>query len=146
MVLEHSGAESDYDTIMGDTGQAFIIQSEEGGPLIDGAVDVGWWPMAAWGLKLRLEFLGRTVGREVRELLTEFGLIDLLWCDFSYTKRGPEGKGRKDWQSEKLYKLVRELAPALRRQWGGADPRRPPSSRAPHGSPLFDRPPTRGLA
>jgi hypothetical protein len=68
MMLEYSGAESDFDTIMGDTGQAFIIQSEEGGPLIDGAVDVGWWPMAAWGLKLRLEFLGRTVGREVREI------------------------------------------------------------------------------
>jgi alpha-L-fucosidase len=51
---------------------------------------------------------------QVRELLTDFGPIDILWFDFSYpqnTYRGLKGKGRDDWESEKLLKLVRELAP-----------------------------------
>jgi alpha-L-fucosidase len=48
---------------------------------------------------------------QVRELLTQFGPIDILWCDFSYP--GPNGKGRDDWQSEKLYKMIRDLAPNI---------------------------------
>jgi len=66
MVLNYAGTPADYDTIMGDTGMAFILMSEEGGPLIDGAVDVGWWPMASWGLEMRLDFLAQCVGREIR--------------------------------------------------------------------------------
>jgi alpha-L-fucosidase len=51
---------------------------------------------------------------QVRELLTEFGKVDVLWFDFSYPSReGWIGKGRDDWQSEKLYKMVRELAPHI---------------------------------
>jgi alpha-L-fucosidase len=46
---------------------------------------------------------------QVRELLTRFGRIDLLWFDFSFP--GEDGKGRKEWESEKLYALVRDLAP-----------------------------------
>lgn len=46
---------------------------------------------------------------QVRELLTQFGRIDLLWFDFSFP--GPDGKGRDDWESEKLLALVRELQP-----------------------------------
>ena len=48
---------------------------------------------------------------QVRELLTGFGKIDVLWFDFSYPHRGPEGKGRDAWQSEELYRIVRELMP-----------------------------------
>jgi alpha-L-fucosidase len=49
---------------------------------------------------------------QVRELLTDFGKVDILWFDFSYPNReGWIGKGRDDWQSEKLYQLVRELQP-----------------------------------
>lgn len=48
---------------------------------------------------------------QVKELLTEFGKIDILWLDFSYPKKDGTGKGRKDWQSEKLYKMVRQLQP-----------------------------------
>lgn len=47
--------------------------------------------------------------RQVRELLTRYGKIDILWFDFSYP--GEDGKGHRDWESEKLLKLVRELAP-----------------------------------
>jgi len=50
---------------------------------------------------------------QVRELLTQYGKIDILWCDFSYTHMGQGGKGRHDWQSEKLYKLIRELQPQV---------------------------------
>ena len=48
---------------------------------------------------------------QVRELLTGFGQIDLLWFDFSYP--GEDGKGRDDWQSEKLMKMIRELQPGI---------------------------------
>ena len=48
---------------------------------------------------------------QVRELLTEFGQVDVLWFDFSYPQRGPEGKGRKAWRSRELVKLVRKLMP-----------------------------------
>ncbi len=51
---------------------------------------------------------------QVRELLTQFGKIDVLWFDFSYPSReGFIGKGRDDWGSEALYKLVRELQPHI---------------------------------
>ncbi|MFW5743414.1 MAG: alpha-L-fucosidase [Spirochaetota bacterium] len=48
---------------------------------------------------------------QVRELLTGFGTVDVLWFDFSFPQRGPEGKGRDAWRSEELYSAVRELMP-----------------------------------
>jgi len=48
---------------------------------------------------------------QVRELLTRFGHVDIMWFDFSYAHRGPGGKGRNDWKSQELYQLVRELQP-----------------------------------
>ena len=48
---------------------------------------------------------------QVRELLTNYGKIDLLWFDFSYP--GDNGKGTKDWDSEKLIKMVRQLQPGI---------------------------------
>ncbi len=53
---------------------------------------------------------------QTRELLTKFGPVDILWYDFSYPgdRKGPEsGKGRDDWQSAKLYKLIRQLQPNI---------------------------------
>ena len=49
---------------------------------------------------------------QVRELLTQFGKIDILWCDFSYADR-PGGKGQADWQSDKLVKMIRKLQPKI---------------------------------
>jgi alpha-L-fucosidase len=43
---------------------------------------------------------------QTRELLTQFGQVDILWYDFTY-----EGKSKDDWQSEKLVKMIRELQP-----------------------------------
>lgn len=55
---------------------------------------------------------------QVRELLTEFDPVDILWFDFSYVRK-PDGdrldhtwnKGREAWRSEELVKMIRELAP-----------------------------------
>ena len=49
---------------------------------------------------------------QVRELLTNYGKIDVLWLDYSFPS-GRHGKGRKDWDSENLLKLVRELQPGI---------------------------------
>jgi alpha-L-fucosidase len=48
---------------------------------------------------------------QLRELMTEFGQIDHLFLDFSYP--GEDGKGRDDWQSEALVKMIRELQPNI---------------------------------
>lgn len=53
---------------------------------------------------------------QVRELLTSYGKIDLLWLDFSYSARDwgwSRGKGKDDWQAEKLVAMVRELQPGI---------------------------------
>lgn len=46
---------------------------------------------------------------QVRELLTDFGKIDCLFLDYSFA--GKDGKGREDWQSEKLLRMIRSLQP-----------------------------------
>ncbi|WP_269522510.1 alpha-L-fucosidase [Coraliomargarita parva] len=46
---------------------------------------------------------------QVRELLSNYGEIDVLFLDFSYP--GEDGKGREDWDSVGLMQLVRELQP-----------------------------------
>jgi len=49
---------------------------------------------------------------QVRELLTGYGKVDVMWYDFSYPHM-PGGKGRDDWQSEKLDAMTRELQPGI---------------------------------
>ena len=48
---------------------------------------------------------------QVRELMTNYGQVDLLWLDYSYPGEG--GKGHEDWNSEKLLKMVRQLQPGV---------------------------------
>jgi alpha-L-fucosidase len=57
---------------------------------------------------------------QARELLTEFAPVDVMWYDFSYPHRDEQGnpqpwrgKGREDWQSEKLLAMTRELQPEI---------------------------------
>ncbi len=70
------------------------------------------------------EFRERTKNRDIkkyaeylhgqtRELLTEYGKIDVMWFDFSYSGNPDGGKGKDDWQSEKLMAMVRELMPGI---------------------------------
>ncbi len=48
---------------------------------------------------------------QVRELLTNYGKIDIIWLDFSFP--GKNGKGREDWDSINLLKMVRQLQPGI---------------------------------
>jgi alpha-L-fucosidase len=48
---------------------------------------------------------------QVREILTNYGKIDILWLDFSFP--GEYGKGRDDWGSVELIKMVRQLQPGI---------------------------------
>ena len=54
---------------------------------------------------------------QVTELLTNYGKIDILWFDFSYpnarSANGLRGKGKEDWESEKLIALARSLQPGI---------------------------------
>jgi len=53
---------------------------------------------------------------QVRELLTNYGTIDILWLDFSYTWADwswSKGKGKDDWQAESLVQMIRELQPNI---------------------------------
>lgn len=45
---------------------------------------------------------------QVRELLTRYGKIDIMWFDFT-----PPTKSHDDWDSEKLAAMVRELQPEI---------------------------------
>jgi alpha-L-fucosidase len=48
---------------------------------------------------------------QVKELMTDFGRIDTLFMDYSFP--GPAGKGRNDWKSERLLRMIRELQPGI---------------------------------
>jgi len=48
---------------------------------------------------------------QVREILTNYGKIDIMWLDFSYP--GENGKGRDDWGSVELGKMVRQIQPGI---------------------------------
>ncbi len=48
---------------------------------------------------------------QVKELLTAYKDLDILWFDFSYP--GADGKGHEDWQSERLVKMIRKLRPGV---------------------------------
>ena len=56
---------------------------------------------------------------QVTELLTNYGKIDILWFDFSYSKKDPadkewmHGKGKEDWEAEELIKTARSLQPHI---------------------------------
>jgi alpha-L-fucosidase len=61
---------------------------------------------------------GRDIGRyaeflagQLRELLTGYGPIDTLFLDYSFP--GPNGKGRNEWKSERLLRMIRELQPGI---------------------------------
>lgn len=60
---------------------------------------------------------------QVRELLSNYGKIDILWFDFSFHPAKNEAvktwmqfngeKGKEQWESEELIKLIRELQPEI---------------------------------
>ncbi len=64
---------------------------------------------------------------QVEELMTQYGKIDILWFDFSYPEPIPgldpssdlwplewmKGKGKDDWESEKLVAMIRKHQPGI---------------------------------
>lgn len=48
---------------------------------------------------------------QIRELLTNYGKIDIIWYDF--TASGEFGKTWKDWDARNLMKMTRELQPGI---------------------------------
>ena len=60
---------------------------------------------------------------QVTELLTNYGDVDILWFDFSYTDERTQkkfahlpalcGKGKEDWEAEKLIATARALRPNI---------------------------------
>ena len=57
---------------------------------------------------------------QVKELVTNYGKLDLLWFDFSYSqnngigdKAWQKGKGKDDWEAEKLIATARALQPHI---------------------------------
>jgi len=69
--VAQAGVDYDYDTVMGDSGMAFILQTDAhhtpwGKPMRK--VDIGWWPLDPWGIFLRLDFVARAVGRTLTRL------------------------------------------------------------------------------
>jgi alpha-N-acetylglucosaminidase len=50
---------------------------------------------------------------QLKELLTNYGKIDILWLDFSYPNSNGHGKGRDDWGSVELLKMIRKLQPGI---------------------------------
>ncbi|MFA7637108.1 MAG: alpha-L-fucosidase, partial [Monoglobales bacterium] len=63
---------------------------------------------------------------QLTELMTGYGQIDILWLDFSYARpenglyhnglpipEGIGGKGKEDWESEKLVETVRKYQPQI---------------------------------
>lgn len=52
------------------------------------------------------------VKNQVREILTNYGKIDIIWLDYSFPS-GKHGKGRNDWDSENLLKMVSKLQPGI---------------------------------
>ena len=49
---------------------------------------------------------------QITELLTKYGKIDIIWYDFSYPHIGG-GKNRRDWDSEGIVRLTKELQPDI---------------------------------
>jgi hypothetical protein len=71
IALSYLEAPADYETVLGDTGLAFIFQADAlhrpyGADVKN--LDIGWWPLDEWGVVMRLDFLGRVFGVPVRKL------------------------------------------------------------------------------
>jgi len=65
-----------------------------------------------WNKDRDMDIYREYVKNQVTELLTNYGKVDILWMDYSFPT-GNHGKGRDDWDSENLVKLIRKLQPGV---------------------------------
>jgi len=76
VLLRHAGCETDYPTVMGDTGQAFVTQGVVyDDSLSGGYADVGWWPLELWHMESRLPFLSDVSGCALYCQRLDFGEV-----------------------------------------------------------------------
>ena len=62
----------------------------------------------------KIELYTEYLHSQVKELITQFGDIDIMWFDFSVAaSKGFKGKGKETWQSEKLVKMIRKIHPNI---------------------------------
>jgi len=75
MLFTYLGSHVDYQTVLGDSGLAFILQADAfhkpHGANVN-QLDIGWWPLDPWGAQLRLPFLGKVYGISQEVLPTFF--------------------------------------------------------------------------
>lgn len=50
---------------------------------------------------------------QITELMTNYGKIDILWLDWSWSKSSLRGKSAEDWDAVNLLRLVRKLQPGI---------------------------------
>ena len=65
-----------------------------------------------WNKDRDMDIYREYIQNQVRELLSNYGKIDILWLDYSFPT-GKHGKGRDDWDAENLLELVRDLQPGI---------------------------------
>jgi hypothetical protein len=76
ILLRHAGCETDYVTVMGDIGEAFIMPGTEyDDKLTGGYADLGWWPLDRWHIVSRLQFLSWVNGVGLHHHDVDFGGI-----------------------------------------------------------------------
>lgn len=76
MMLSQAGCRTDYVTVMGDLGQAFIMQGcEYDESLTGGYRDLGWWPLDRWHFFSRLQFISKVNGVELKVHNVDFSGI-----------------------------------------------------------------------
>ncbi len=71
-----------------------------------------------WNEKRDMKKYTEYLHNQVRELLSNYGKIDVIFFDFSFQSTPGDrlenrGKGKEDWQSEKLIAMIRELQPGI---------------------------------
>jgi len=65
IALSQSGIPTDYDTLVGDLGTAFLLQASDRVARFNGALDAGWWPLAWDCLPVLLEEVAPTLGVKI---------------------------------------------------------------------------------
>ncbi len=85
LALTSAGHPTDYETVMGDSGMAFVMQASQVVPILGpngrkvgdapkdlgkvvGRRDVGWWPLALECAPTYVQFVGQAAGRELHVL------------------------------------------------------------------------------
>jgi len=76
ILLRHAGCKTDYVTVMGDVGEAFLMSGTEyDDKLTGGYADLGWWALDRWHIVSRLPFLSWVNGVELHHHDVDFGGI-----------------------------------------------------------------------